>query len=176
VQRRPLCDGAGRLASAMLPGVRFPPLKPIETQAYALTCVPLCASLCGAKTKKRETVPRGSVAAEVAASSTEPTVEKDKTKKAKVPVKAKVQKDKTKKANAIRVVESEASSRVDGQTWKTFILRQGKTCLAHVSARKIGEVAAQSLVKMLKEKAENGEDKVAITHFKEIQMLRMKGL
>ena len=128
------------------------------------------------KAAKGETVPRGSVAAEVAASSTEPTVEKDKTKKAKVPVKAKVQKDKTKKANAIRVVESEASSRVDGQTWKTFILRQGKTCLAHVSARKIGEVAAQSLVKMLKEKAENGEDKVAITHFKEIQMLRMKGL
>ena len=159
MQRRPLCDGAGRLASAMLPGVRFPPLKPIETQAYALTCVPLSASLCGAKTNASKAPAKAKV-------------------QAKAPAKPKVQaKEKVKeKANAIRVVESEASSRVDGQTWKTFILRQGKTCLAHVSARKIGEVAAQSLVKMLKEKAENGEDKVAITHFKEIQMLRMKGL
>ncbi len=123
----------------------------------------------------------------IAAAAAKPKVQA-KTNASKAPAKAKVQakapakpkvqaKEKAKeKANAIRVVESEAKSRVDGQTWKTFILRQGKTCLAHVSARNIGEVAAQSLVKMLKEKAENGEDKVAITHFKEIQMLRMKGL
>ena len=158
MQRRPLCDGAGRLASAMLPGVRFPPLKPIETQAYALTCVPV---------RDVDVVPHV-VQAKTNASKA----------KAKAPAKPKVQaKEKAKeKANAIRVVESEAKSRVDGQTWKTFILRQGKTCLAHVSARKIGEVAAQSLVKMLKEKAENREDKVALTHFKEIQMLRMSGL
>ena len=137
-------------------GNRFPALLPRETQAMASNIIPEDQRIAAAAGKAKAT----------------------EKAKAKAPAKPKVQaKEKAKeKANAIRVVESEAKSRVDGQTWKTFILRQGKTCLAHVSARKIGEVAAQSLVKMLKEKAENGEDKVAITHFKEIQMLRMKGL
>ena len=138
-------------------GNRFPALLPRETQAMASNIIPEDQRIAAAAAGKAKATEKA---------------------KAKAPAKPKVQaKEKAKeKANAIRVVESEAKSRVDGQTWKTFILRQGKTCLAHVSARKIGEVAAQSLVKMLKEKAENGEDKVAITHFKEIQMLRMKGL
>ena len=142
-------------------GNRFPALLPKETQAIASNIIPEDQRIAAAAAKPK-------VQAKTNASKA----------KAKAPAKPKVQaKEKAKeKANAIRVVESEAKSRVDGQTWKTFILRQGKTCLAHVSARKIGEVAAQSLVKMLKEKAENGEDKVALAHFKEIQMLRMKGL
>ncbi len=141
-------------------GNRFPALLPRETQAMASNIIPEDQRIAAAAKPKVQAKTNASKA------------------KAKAPAKPKVQaKEKAKeKANAIRVVESEAKSRVDGQTWKTFILRQGKTCLAHVSARKIGEVAAQSLVKMLKGKAENGEDKVAITHFKEIQMLRMKGL
>ena len=139
-------------------GNRFPALLPRETQAMASNIIPedqrIAAAAAAGKAKATEKA------------------------KAKAPAKPKVQaKEKAKeRANAIRVVESEAKSRVDGQTWKTFILRQGKTCLAHVSARKIGEVAAQSLVKMLKAKAENSEDKVGLTHFKEIPMLRMSGL